>query len=188
MVYSDLVVATRRERFISLRRVSATARRFEKAVIARRKRAVRSEHQGRALCGQLTSVNDKGAFFGDFLCTGKESYPLAAGQRKLLLSIQRNRNLKRDPHQPSPPTGAGNDQALDSSVFAGTTAGRTSPCGHVARSRDAPPHRATRPAGGGDGEEQRWPALTTKPHQSFCRQNAPCRIAPGTDSTPRKQP
>ena len=32
-------------------------------------------------------MNDKGAFFGDFLCTGKESYPLAAGQRKLLLSL-----------------------------------------------------------------------------------------------------
>ena len=48
-------------------------------------------------------MNDKGAFFGDFLCTGKESYPLAAGQRKLLLWI----SMKPKLQMPPPPASAG---------------------------------------------------------------------------------
>ena len=40
-------------------------------------RAVRSEHQGRALCGQRP-VGEKESFFGDFLPIGKK---LPAGRR-----------------------------------------------------------------------------------------------------------
>ena len=46
-------------------------------VIARRKRAVRSQHQGRAVCGQRP-VGEKKTFFGAFLASTKK---VPAGRR-----------------------------------------------------------------------------------------------------------
>jgi hypothetical protein len=46
-------------------------RRHGSTVIARTMRAVRSEHQGRALCGQRP-VREKETFFGDFLPFSKK--------------------------------------------------------------------------------------------------------------------
>jgi hypothetical protein len=56
---------------------------FDSRVIARRKRAVRSQHQGRAVCGQHPMRTTQ-VFFGDFLSPDKK-LP-AAKQRKLCLS------------------------------------------------------------------------------------------------------
>jgi hypothetical protein len=53
---------------------------FDSRVIARRKRAVRSQHQGRAVCGQHPTRTTQ-VFFGDFLSQDKK-LP-AAKQRKL---------------------------------------------------------------------------------------------------------
>jgi len=39
--------------------------------------------------------DSKRCFFGDFLCTSKESHPLAAGQRKLLLRLQQETARRR---------------------------------------------------------------------------------------------
>ena len=42
--------------------------------------------------------DSKRCFFGDFLYTSKESYPLAVGQRKLvLLNVKKQKKKKRKP-------------------------------------------------------------------------------------------
>ena len=53
----------------------------------------KAAHHGNLAEQFLSGGSDsKGCFFGDFLCTSKESYPLAAGQRKLWLSKNDNKS------------------------------------------------------------------------------------------------
>jgi len=75
-------------------------------VIARRMRAVRSQHQGRAVCGRRP-LGERKSFFGDFLPISKK---LPAGRRtaEALALAERNNKLKRHPHpNPLPPAGEG---------------------------------------------------------------------------------
>src|ERR1700759_663644 len=62
---------------------SAKESALDSTVIARRKRAVRSQHQGRAVCGHF--LREKQRCFLVTFCHRTKSYPLSAGQRKPFL-------------------------------------------------------------------------------------------------------
>ncbi len=83
---------------------------FDSRVVARRKRAVRSQHQGRAVCGQQPARTTK-VFFGDFLSPDKK-LPAANGSGSPYQkineqtdngprSIHSPRHTQTTPHTPS---------------------------------------------------------------------------------------